>query len=365
MKDRGGKTRTKPLAATANMMRIVAVIILMGFVACTEETPAKNAPDSLAGRPTQPAALWIFPGGEGPKMRLEFEPHGQARFSGGYEFLNPVRWSYDSSAQVLTLRMNGIDKGASLAFEDGVARGYALGFNRADSALMLRLGSKTTVLWIAGYNFERMPDTVSAVVPRGVTNTPPPSPDSLPLGYTLTDTTNWQTMMEDGQRAILRRGGVAIDTVDLNFGVAAVGVDSLVFLPVRTDTVPITTTTPPWYESYPREHVFWTPTSRREFRELLPFFNAYFSSPTIPLESVIHYWGIQPHKPTNRLYAMRYNFRTAHLDSLFLNREDPLATDYRYHLGTPQVDSNEVSFGGVVVVDKTTWRVIRQNPPSN
>ena len=189
----------------------------------------------------------------------------------------------------------------------------------------------------------------------------PASP--LPSGYTLTDTTGWATIEEEGRRAILRRGGTAIDTVDLTFGVAAVGADSLVFLPVRTDTVPLPTTSVPTYESFPTEHVLWTPVSRRQLRELLPFFNAYASSPTIPRESVIHYWGIQPRKPTNRLYAMRYDFRTARLDSLFLNREDPLATDYRYHLGTPQIQGDEASFDGVVL-DRRTWRVIRQSPPS-
>lgn len=153
------------------MMRIFPFVILMGLVACGGESPAKDAPDSLpemantsvdtapnsakAGLPMQPAALWIYPGGEGPIMRLSFAPDGHARFSGGFKWFNPVRWSYDSSAQVLTLRLNGIVKDDSLVFGDGVARGYALGFNRADSALMLRLGSETTVLWIAGYNFER------------------------------------------------------------------------------------------------------------------------------------------------------------------------------------------------------------------
>lgn len=194
-------------------------------------------------------------------------------------------------------------------------------------------------------------------------DTAPASQDTLPSGYTLTDTTSWGTMLEDGQRAILRRGGVTIDTVDLTFGVAAVGEDSLVFLPVRTDTVPLPTTSVLSYESFPTEHVLWTPVSRRELRNLLPFFNAYFSSPTVPRESVMHYWGIEPHKPTNRLYAIRYDFRSVRLDSLFLNREDPLATDYRYHLGTPQIQGNEVSFDGVVL-DRTTWRVIRQDPPS-
>jgi hypothetical protein len=211
---------------------------------------------------------------------------------------------------------------------------------------------------------QQIADTASASGQQRMPDAPLPSQATLPSGYTLTDTSNWGTMLEDGQRAVLRHGGVAIDTVDLTFGVAAVGQDSLVFLPVRTDTVPMTTASVPWYESSPTEHVLWTPVSRRELRDFLPFFNAYSSSPTIPRESMIHYWGIEPHTPTNKLSAIRYDFRTTRVDSLFLNREDPLATDYRYHLGLPQIQGNEVSFDGVVL-DRTTWRVIRQHPPSN
>jgi hypothetical protein len=210
----------------------------------------------------------------------------------------------------------------------------------------------------------RVADTAPPFAPESTPEPPVPTDDILPPGYTLTDTTNWATMLEDGPRAILRRAGIAIDTVDLVFGVAAVGQDSLVFLPVRTDTVPLTTTSVPSYESFPTEHVFWTPLARRELRGFLPFFNSFFSSPRIT-GSVIHYWGIGHRGETaNRLYGMRYDFRTAHLDSLFLGREDPLATDYRYHLGLPQLQGNEVSFGGVVL-DKATWRIIRQQPPSN
>jgi len=167
---------------------------------------------------------------------------------------------------------------------------------------------------------------------------------------------------EDGQRAVLRHGGVTIDTVDLYFGVSVVGEDSLVFLPVRTDTVPLTTTSVPTYESFPTDHVFWTPTSRRKLSDVLPFFDAYLSSPTIPNMSVIHYWGIAPKRPTNRLYAMRYDFRRARIDSVYLDREDALATDYRYHLGIPQIHGNEVSFDGAIL-DASTWRVIRHDPP--
>lgn len=146
----------------------------------------------------------------------------------------------------------------------------------------------------------------------------PASASSLPPGYTLTDTSGWAFFEEDGQRAVLRHEGVAIDTADLYFGVVAVGRDSLVFLPVRTDTVPLSTASVLTYESFPTEHVLWTPTSRRKLSDLLPFFNAGASSPTSPTTSVIHYWGIAPHPPTNRLYAMRYDFRTARVDSVFL-----------------------------------------------
>ena len=197
----------------------------------------------------------------------------------------------------------------------------------------------------------RLPDKASASRP------------ALPSKYTLTDTTVWYTMLEDGHRAILRRGGVMIDTVDLAFDVAEVGTDSLVFLPVHTDTIPIRTSDPPWFESFPTEHVFWTLSSRRKLHDLLPFFDDYFSVPDIT-GSVIHYWGVARRDSSNRLYAMRYNFRTAHLDSLFMNREDPLATDYRYYLGTPQDYGREVSFHGVVL-DSATWRVIRRDSVPN
>ena len=207
---------------------------------------------------------------------------------------------------------------------------------------------------------DRVADTSPPAKPQPEIVPVPATP--LPSGYTLTDTSGWSTDEEEGQRAILRHGAVAIDTVDLYFGVAAVGEDSLVFLPVRTDTTPLFRTSVPMYESFPREHVLWTPTSRRKLHDVLPFFDAYFSSPTISSTSVIHYWGIAPKTPTNRLYAMRYDFRKARVDSVFLDREDALATDYRYHLGIPQIHGSEISFDGVVL-DASTWRVIRHDPP--
>jgi hypothetical protein len=51
--------------------------------------------------------------------------------------------------------------------------------------------------------------------------------------YILTDTTDWGNAIgEEGQRAVLRRGGLVMDTVDLDFGIISVGQDSVVYLPV-------------------------------------------------------------------------------------------------------------------------------------
>jgi hypothetical protein len=75
---------------------------------------------------------------------------------------------------------------------------------------------------------------------------------------------------------------------------------------------------------------------------------------------VLYYWGVKPHGNKSRLYAMRYDFRTARLDSLFLNREDRIATDYRFHLGTTQLHGEEISFGGVIL-HRTKWQSIRQD----
>jgi len=210
---------------------------------------------------------------------------------------------------------------------------------------------------------ESTPDTTTVFAPQRTPDSVRPPADTLPAGYALTDTSTWEAFEEQGQRAILRRAGVAIDTVDLTYGVTAVGQDSLVFLPVRTDTLPnFPNAKVLTYDSFPRDYAFWSPTSRLRLRDVLPFFDSFFSSPTKPRGAVIHYWGIAPQRPTNRIYAMRYDFRAARLDSTFLNREDALATDYRYHFGTPQIHGNEVSFDGVIV-DSATWLVIRHEPP--
>ena len=180
----------------------------------------------------------------------------------------------------------------------------------------------------------------------------------LPPGYSLSAPFYWGSMLEEGQRAVLRHGDVMIDTVDVGNGVNVVGKDSLVFLQVQTDTTPFHMGTVTSYESFPTDFFLWSPSARRKLSEVVPYFDSYFSSPRISGDSTMVYWGIARRDSTNALYAMRYHFRTGHLDSVSLDRRDPLATDYRYHLGSPLERGKEVLFDSVTV-DATTWRVLR------
>jgi len=231
-------------------------------------------------------------------------------------------------------------------------------------SLLIAVPILSFLVGCAGPEQQRMPEVGSGPAPQQLPKTMPAPESGLQSEYTLTDTAEWGNMLEQGKRAILRRGGAVIDTVDLDFGVAVVGTDSLVFLPVRTDPKPLRMDSTVWYETSLTGHVLWTPLRRRKLSNVLPFFNAELSSPTIADKLAIHYWGLPPKDTTCRVYAMRYDFRTARLDSLFLRHQSFGPTDYRYVFGVPQIKGTEVSFGSVVV-DRETWRVIRKDPPAN
>lgn len=241
--------------------------------------------------------------------------------------------------------------------------------------LLIALPIVSFLISCAGPEPQRLPEAASAPAPQTLPETtsvqqppvPRPLPGAtsapqsrLPSGYALTDTTEWGNPLEDGKRAVLRRGREIIDTVDIDFGVAAVGTDSLVFFPVRTGSIPQRMDSTVWYETFLTSHVLWTPLRRRELSDVVPFFDANLSSPAMASESVI-YWGFAPAEICRR-YAMRYDFRTARLDSLFLGPGCERNTDYRYYYGVPQIRGAEVSFDGVVL-DRKMWRKIREDPP--
>jgi len=134
-------------------MRLVLGTVLVSVLACGPDVrPAR--PDTSADQSrVLPSMTWINPASDFPAMRLHFDPNGTARFEGGFVFFNPVRWRYDSTARELYLRLSGIDSSTIATFEDGIARGHAIRFDRSDSALVTRVDRNTRSIWIAGFTF--------------------------------------------------------------------------------------------------------------------------------------------------------------------------------------------------------------------
>ena len=194
----------------------------------------------------------------------------------------------------------------------------------------------------------------------------PAAPCPVGATYTVRDTLDWATMIEEGKRAVLRAGTTLIDTVDVLFGVHAVGRDSLVFLPVLAyDVDSAEAAKMPAPAAFPTDHVLCTADGRRTLGEIVPHFNAGFSSPSV-IDSAVHYWGMKPegNQGRYRLYAMRYAPRQRRVDSLFLREEAP-ATDYRYFYGPPVEQNGAIVFEGGdarALVDPATWRVLRVEP---
>ena len=196
----------------------------------------------------------------------------------------------------------------------------------------------------------------------------PGAPCPAGAGYTISDTSDWATMIEEGKRAVLRAGSAIIDTVDVAFGVHAVGHDSLVFLPVVAydlDSAQRSQVNGP--TAAPEEHVLCTPSGRRVLSEVLPHFNSGFSSPTV-IDSAVYYWGLKLLDANGRfrLYAMRFAPRTARVDSVFLREEMP-ATDFRYFYTPAFEHEGAIVFeggGARTAVDPATWRVLRSTPAS-
>jgi hypothetical protein len=201
----------------------------------------------------------------------------------------------------------------------------------------------------------------SAIASAGAARAGPPCPAGAT--YVLGDTSDWATMIEEGKRAVLRAGTTVIDTVDVLFGVHAVGRDSLVFLPVLAYEVDSAEAAMmPGPAAFPEEHVLCTPSGRRVLSSSLPHFNSGFSSPSV-IDSTLYYWGLnlQDDRGRYRLYAMRYTARDGRVDSLFLREETPVM-DFRYFYGPPFEQAGAIVFEGGearAIVDPRAWRVVR------
>lgn len=140
--------------------------------------------------------------------------------------------------------------------------------------------------------------------------------------------------------SILYKGKKIVDTIDATVGFEYVGKDSIVYLPVKI-----------WNDDYEgvvgniKNYILLTKEKRIIIKEILPYFNDYFSSPIIK-DGKIYYWGIKymsDESGIQDLYAMRYDFKMSQLDSIFLKNYLQEGTDDMgfYSIIT---DNNELHF---------------------
>lgn len=156
--------------------------------------------------------------------------------------------------------------------------------------------------------------------------------------FTLRDTTDYETFAGGGRYALLYHDGALTDTVDLAFGVPATGEGSILFLPVSRSHGD-----PPAEDWFGIEHhVMFDGEDRTPLGDLVPYFNPGFSSPAVPGKR-LYYWGIRP--SDGMLYAMRYDFGDAGLDSTSLG-DEVLGTDFRFNLRPPELAGDVVVFRG-------------------
>jgi hypothetical protein len=144
-----------------------------------------------------------------------------------------------------------------------------------------------------------------------------------------------------GTRGLLYIDKRFVDSVDLDFGVHVVGRDSVLFLPVRDADI--------------TNHLLLVRNKRIKLTKRLPYLDDYFSSPAVDRQ-IIYYWGQRLMAgDQRRLYAIRYDFRRARLDSLPLDYFNA-GTDYRFYFSPPEIQGDSIVYADqcfTYIVDST------------
>ena len=154
--------------------------------------------------------------------------------------------------------------------------------------------------------------------------------------YVLADTMPYENLVWSGRMAVLKRDGVVIDTVDADFGVYVVGRDSILFLPVRSDSSP---------EGPVRtiaEPVLYDGRTRTPLRDIVPHFSSQFSSPAV-VDGALLYWGLHHTDGIDSVKAVRYEFGRRRLNVLPLT-DSITGTDNRFHYTPPHLEGKEIVF---------------------
>jgi hypothetical protein len=159
--------------------------------------------------------------------------------------------------------------------------------------------------------------------------------------YALSDTVPFTAVVGGGSRALLHRNGAVIDTVDVAFGVQRVGRDSVIFLPVRSDTA-IAGADTGANAAHITEHVVFDGATRTLVKDMVPHFDSRYSSPAV-LAGALYYWGIFESNGIDSVQAVRYEFARRRLNALPLPVTRPATAD-RFFFTPPFLDGKEFVF---------------------
>ncbi|MEO5509995.1 MAG: hypothetical protein ABIS27_05145 [Longimicrobiales bacterium] len=178
---------------------------------------------------------------------------------------------------------------------------------------------------------------VAIVASAGCKDAPAPATTAAAIPvYTLRDTSAYENLISSGRYALLYRGETFIDSVDVAFGVQTVGRDSVLFLPIRSDSATggvATSIT---------EHLLFDGTTRTPINDLVPHFDSHFSSPAV-LAGALYYWGLFQANGIDSVQAVRYEFARHRLNANPLPAKPP-GTDDRFYFTPPYLDGKEFVF---------------------
>lgn len=155
---------------------------------------------------------------------------------------------------------------------------------------------------------------------------PSPAFGQAPPGYEIRDTTAWDNSdafglhYHDGHYGTLYYRGAFVDTVEIRFGLLPFD-GGVIYRPVGTelaDRYPGADpdTTRAWVG---KPETYFKDGQRTLLRELLPQYSG--NAAVVADGRVLYYWGVRPDTAQwwTRLSAMRYDARTAQVDSTLLH----------------------------------------------
>lgn len=151
---------------------------------------------------------------------------------------------------------------------------------------------------------------------------------AAPPSYALSDTARYGIGADTAARAVLKRNGIVIDTVDARFGAELVGEDSVLFATVRAGAI--------------TEYVLFDGGTRTPVPSIVPDFDIKLSSPSV-IEGALLYWGIRRTGNADSVFAVRYEFRRRRLNPLPLPAKLDAVTGAHY-FQRPYLDNKEIVF---------------------